>query len=36
MYEIVFTPQSQKELTLLTRDEQGRILKKLCNPLLIS
>jgi len=29
MYEIVFTPQSQKELTLLTRDEQKRILKKL-------
>jgi len=29
MYEIVFTPQSQKELILLTRDEQGRILKKL-------
>lgn len=29
MYEIVFTPQSQKELTLLLRDEQKRILKKL-------
>ena len=29
MYEIVFTPQSQKELTLLTQVEQKRMLKKL-------
>ena len=29
MYEIVFTPQSQKELILLTQIEQKRILKKL-------
>lgn len=29
MYEIVFTPQSQKELANLSGDEQKRILKKL-------
>ena len=29
MYEIVFTPQSQKELCLLMQAEQKRILKKL-------